>query len=66
MTTFYNFALKIETSLAKRVVKPISETRNANITVYVWFISSFLDKKIKKPCNVKKENSKCKKFTIKK
>ena len=27
MTNFYNFALKIETSPAKRVVKPISETK---------------------------------------
>ena len=45
MTTFYNFALKIETSIAKRVVKPISETRNFNdVIVYVWFIYSFSDK----------------------
>ena len=28
MTNFYNFALKIETNLAKKVVKPILETWN--------------------------------------
>ena len=39
MTTFYNFSLKIETSCAKKVVKPILETSNANdVIVYVGFI----------------------------
>ena len=30
MFTFYNFTLKIETSWAKKVLKPIFETSNAN------------------------------------
>ena len=30
MATFHNFALKIETSSAKRVVQPILETRNVS------------------------------------
>ena len=39
MTTFYNFALKVETSWAKKVVKSILETSNVNdVIVYVWFI----------------------------
>ena len=44
MTTFYNFALKIETSWAKKVVKPILETWNAanNVIVYFWFIQSLI------------------------
>ena len=29
LTNFYNFALKIETSSAKKIVKPILETWNA-------------------------------------
>ena len=42
-----NFALKIENSWAKKVVKPILENWNAtnNVVAYVWFIYS--DKKIK-------------------
>ena len=41
MTTFYDFALNIETSWAKKVVKTILETWNANsVIVYVWFIHS--------------------------
>ena len=41
MTTFHNFALKIETDCAQRVGKNISETRNANnVSMYVWFIHS--------------------------
>ena len=41
MNTFYNFTLKIETSWAKKVLKPILETWNTNdIIVYVWFIFS--------------------------
>ena len=65
MTTLYNFALKIETSWAKKVVKPISETWNAanNVFVYVWFIHSLT--KMLKTCTVKKNNSKCTKFAIK-
>ena len=44
MTTFHNFALIIETSLAETVVKPILENRN----IYVWFIHSWMKKKTKK------------------
>ena len=41
MTTFYKFPLKIETSCAKKVLKPILEIRNTNdVTVYVGFIYS--------------------------
>ena len=44
ITIFYNFALKLETSWAKKVVKPILETWNAvnDVTVYVWFICSLI------------------------
>ena len=65
MTIFYKFPLKVETSLAKWVVKPTSDTRQ-NVIVYIWLIYSFLDnkKKIKKTCNAKKNNSKCTTFTI--
>ena len=46
-TTFYNFAVKIETSLTKKFVKPILETENGNdVIIYVWFIHSWI-KKIK-------------------
>ena len=68
MTTPYGFALKIETSWAKKVVKPSLETWNANdVIVYVWFICSRIKtkNKNKKICSVKKNNSKCSKFTIK-
>ena len=45
MTTFYNFALKIETNWAKKVVKPILETLNAaSDVVYVWLIHSLIKK----------------------
>ena len=37
MTTFYNFALKIETSWVKKVVKPISETWNIANDVIAYF-----------------------------
>ena len=40
MNTFYNFALKRETSWAKKVVKSILETWNATVIVYVWIIYS--------------------------
>ena len=64
MTTFYNFTLKIETSLAKNVVKSILETWNVNdVIVYVWFIYFWIKKL--KICNVKKNNFKCTKFTMK-
>ena len=47
MTTFFDFALKIETSWAKKDVKPSLETWNANdVIVYVWYIYSQI-KKIK-------------------
>ena len=42
-----NFALKIETSLPKRVIKPISETRKTyKILVHLSLIFSFLNEKI--------------------
>ena len=46
MTAFYNFALKIETSWAKKIGKPILETQNAanDVIVYVWFIHSLIKK----------------------
>ena len=40
MATFHNFAVIVETSLAKMVVKLILENRN----VYVWFINSWIEK----------------------
>ena len=42
MTTFYNVAVKIESSWPKKVVNPILETWNAanDVIVYVWFIHS--------------------------
>ena len=48
MTTFYNFVLKIKTSWAKKVAKPILETLNLpnDVAVCAWFIHSLL-KKIK-------------------
>ena len=65
MTTFYDFALKIETSWDKKVVKPSLETWNTNDAVlYISFIYSQI-KKILKICNIKRSNSKCTKFTIK-
>ena len=64
MTNFYNFTLKIETSWAKKVVKSILETWDVNdVTVYVWFIYFWIKKL--KTCNVKKNNFKSTKFTIK-
>ena len=47
MTTFYDFALKIEASWVKKGVKPSLETWNVNdVIVYVWYIYSQI-KKIK-------------------
>ena len=41
MTTFSGFTLKIETSWARNVLKPILEMWNANeVIVYIWFIYS--------------------------
>ena len=65
MTTFYSFTLKTETSWAKKVVKHILQTWNTNdVSVYVWFIHS-RTKNFKKHVNVKKNNLKYTKFTIK-
>ena len=49
ITTFHNFALKIEIIWAKMLVKPInSETRNVNdVNMHIWF-NSFSDNKFKK------------------
>ena len=45
MTTFYDFAPKIETSWTKMVVKTSLETWNENdVIVYVWFIYSQIKK----------------------
>ena len=45
MTTFYDFALKIETSWDKKVVKPSLETWNTNDAVlYISFIYSQIKK----------------------
>ena len=64
MTTFYNLALKIETSWAKKVIKPILETWNtSDVVVHVWFINSRIKKFKNMQC--KKNNSKCTIFTIK-
>lgn len=41
ITMFYNFALKIESSRAKRVVKSISEAR---VTIVIWSIHSWIKK----------------------
>ena len=41
MTNFQTFALTIEPGWAKRMVKPILETNDANdVSMYVWFIHS--------------------------
>ena len=46
MTTFYDFAFKIETSWAKKDVKPSLETWNVNdVIVYVCYIYSQIKKK---------------------
>ena len=46
MTTFYKFALKIESSWTKKIVKFILETWNATneVIVYIWFIHSLKKK----------------------
>ena len=63
MTTSHISANKVEASWAKRVIKPILETRNSSD---VWIVYLFSDKKKLKGCNGKKDNSKSKKFPIKK
>ena len=51
MTTLYSFALKIETTRAKRVVKFISETRNISDVSILCFSYLFSDKRFQKmPC----------------
>ena len=58
MTTLLNFTFKIETSWAKKVVKSILETWNANdLIVYVWFIYRiyYRNKKTKKTMQYKEE-----------
>ena len=52
MTTFHNFALKIETSWAEGMVKPISEFRWC---IYIWFVCSQI-KKIWTRYIIKKKN----------
>ena len=48
MTTFYDFALKIETSWTKEVVKSSLKTWNDNdVVLYVWFIYSQIKKNLK-------------------
>ena len=44
MTTFYDFALKIEASWVKKDVKPSLETWNVNVIVYVCYIYSEIKK----------------------
>ena len=61
ITTFYNFTLKIETSWAKKNLKPILKTWNANDIIYMI---SRIKWKIYR-CNVEKNNSKCTKFIMK-
>ena len=43
MTTFHNFALKAEISWVKKLLKPISETKNANVSRYVWLVDMLVD-----------------------
>ena len=64
MSTFYNFALKRETSWAKKVLKPNLETLNANANC-LCLVYLFSDQVKIEICNVKKNDSKCPKFTIK-
>ena len=52
MTTFYDFALNIEASGAKKDVKPSLETWNVNdVFVYVWYIYSQITKTKDMKCN---------------
>ena len=64
MTTVNDFALEIDTFWAKRVAKPILETRYVNdVCIYIWFIYSQI--KNLRRYNIKKNDSKCAKFTKK-
>ena len=48
LNTFYIFTLKMETSWAKKFLKPILQTWNTNdVIVYVWFVYSRIEKKEK-------------------
>ena len=68
MSTFYNFALKIETSRAKKVFKPIFKFE---MSVILFWMSGLFILRLKKLkiCNVKKKKKKKKpkkkKFTKK-
>ena len=65
MTTFYDFALKIEASWVKKDIKPSLETWNiSDVIVHVWYVYSQIKKYIY-IWNVHKNNSQCSKFTIK-
>ena len=45
MTIFYDFALKMEASWAKKDVKPSLKTSNVNDVIeYVWYIYSQIKK----------------------
>ena len=58
MTTFYNFALKMETSLLKGWLKDDFAQRmvkSSDAVVYGWLIYSFWEKVILKTYNVKKK-----------
>ena len=45
MTTLYDFALNIEASGAKKVVKSSLENWNVNdVIVYIWYINSQITK----------------------
>ena len=56
MTTFYDFALKIETSWVKRGIKPGLETWNvSDVIVYAWYIYSHIKKKKLKKMECKQE-----------
>ena len=45
MTNFYDLALKIETSWAKKDVKPSLETWNVNDVIeYIWYINPRIHK----------------------
>ena len=64
MATYYNFALRIETSSPKRVVKPIPESRKPMMLLRMFGLFILGEKKLK-TYNVKSYNSKCTKFVIK-
>ena len=60
-----NLSFKIETGWDNRVVKSILEARNVNdVSMYLWFIQYRII--FFKKTQWKKNNSKCRNFTIKK